>query len=147
MSRWRNESALLTRYAGSGAVNTAVGVGLIFILMKLGVSPVLANVGGYAVGLILSFVLSKKLVFRSDGHVAAESVRFLVAFGACFAGNIAVLHVSMNLIGLSAGLSQLIATASYTGLMYFVTRWYVFKVTPIPQKHIDVADQSDHKQP
>jgi len=134
MSRWRSESALLTRYAGSGAVNTIAGVGSIFILMKLGASPVLANVGGYAIGLILSFALSKKLVFRSDGHVAAESLRFLVAFALCFAANLAVLHASVNLIGLNAGLSQLVAAASYAALMYFVARWYVFKSTAKPSK-------------
>ena len=127
-------------------MNTIAGVGSIFILMKLGASPVLANVGGYAVGLILSFVLSKKLVFRSDGHVAAESFRFLVAFGLCFAANLAVLHVSVNLIGLTADLSQLIATASYTGLMYFLTRWYVFRATSRPQKPTSVVDLPDREQ-
>ncbi|MEX3954877.1 GtrA family protein [Trinickia sp. EG282A] len=132
MSRWRNESAILIRYAGSGAVNTIAGIGLIFFFMKCGVSPILANVAGYTVGLALSFFLSKKIVFCSDGHVAAESLRFLVAFALCFFANIAVLHVFVNLIGFGAGVSQLIAAATYTGSMYFAARWYVFKVASKP---------------
>jgi putative flippase GtrA len=127
MSRWKSESALLTRYAGSGVVNTIAGFGSIFALMRCGASPVVANIGGYVVGLLLSFFLSKKLVFRSDGQFVDEGLRYLIAFAVCFAANLATLRLAINELHMNANLAQLLATLTYTALMYTATRWFVFK--------------------
>jgi len=114
----------LARYAGSGAVNTIAGFAVIFALMALGLSPYIANICGYLVGFVLGFVLSKKFVFRSNGHFVSESIRYLVAFLICFFLNLATLKIS--LVHFNALTAQLIAAAVYTGTMYLVSRWLVF---------------------
>lgn len=97
---------------------------MIFALMSLGLSPYIANVGGYMVGFILGFVVSKKFVFRSNGHFVGESIRYLVAFLICFFLNLATLKISLT--HFNALSAQLIAAAVYTGTMYLFTRCFVF---------------------
>lgn len=127
MSNWRSESAYLGRYAGSGALNTIAGFSVIFLLMALGVSPFLANIGGYLFGLILGFFVSKKLVFRSEGHITSEGLRYLAAFLACFVVNLLVLQFTLNVLHWNAALAQLSAAAAYTIIMYPLTRLLVFR--------------------
>jgi putative flippase GtrA len=127
MSKWQTESAYFGRYAGSGALNTLVGFSVIFILMALGVSPILANVGGYLFGLILGFLLSKKLVFRSNGHFATEIIRYLAAFLFCFVVNLLVLQLTLDFLRWNATFCQLLAAAAYTVTMYLLTRLLVFR--------------------
>ena len=126
MSRWRSESAYLGRYAGSGALNTVVGFAVIFALMALGFSPYIANIGGYLMGFILGFVVSKKFVFRSNGHFVGESIRYLVAFLICFGLNLLTLQIALSTLNISALLAQLLSAVVYTGTMFIFTRWFVF---------------------
>jgi putative flippase GtrA len=127
MSRWRSESALLTRYLGSGVLNTVAGFAVIFALMAVGVSPLLANIGGYGVGFVLGFVVSKKFVFRSDGHFIGESMRYLAAFLTCFLLNLLVLSLAIKQQHWNALLAQLLAAMAYTSSMYALTRYFVFQ--------------------
>ncbi|MGC2049149.1 MAG: GtrA family protein [Gallionella sp.] len=127
MSKWRAETAYLGRYTGSGVLNTLVGFSVIFIFMALGVSPILANIGGYLAGLILGFFLSKKLVFRSEGHITSESLRYLAAFLACFILNLFVLQSALSILHLNAIFAQLLAAATYTITMYLLSRFIVFR--------------------
>lgn len=126
MSGWRSESAYLGRYAGSGVLNTLVGFSVIFLLMWLGVSPILANVGGYLVGLIMGFFVAKKIVFRSAGHVTTEGIRYLAAFLASYVLNLLVLQFALASLHWNVVLAQLLAAATFTTIMYLLTRWLVF---------------------
>jgi putative flippase GtrA len=125
-SDWRKEATYFTRYAGSGVINTIVGFFVIFSAMAVGVSPMTSNVAGYAVGFILGFVLSKKFVFRSDGHFVAESIRYLIAYIISFLFNLLVLRLAINYFNFHVVVSQVAAAASYTLLMYILTRVFVF---------------------
>lgn len=126
MSRWRSESAYLGRYAGSGALNTVTGFAVIFALMALDFSPFIANIGGYLVGFILGFVVSKKFVFRSNGHFVGESIRYLVAFMICFGLNLLTLQIALSKLHINALAGQLLAAVVYTASMFIFTRWFVF---------------------
>lgn len=116
----------LTRYAGSGIVNTVVGFIVIFSAMAMGFSPLISNIAGYAVGFMLGFVLSKKFVFRSNGHVVVESVLYLIAFVIAFFFNLWILWLALN-ADFHVVVSQIIAAAGYTILMYVLTRVFVFQ--------------------
>lgn len=127
MSNWRSESAYLARYAGSGVLNTIAGFTVIILLMEFGVSPFLANTGGYLFGLILGFFVSKKLVFQSEGHITSEGLRYLTAFLICFFMNLFVLQFALNALHWDALPAQLLAAAAYTVIMYLLTRLLVFR--------------------
>jgi putative flippase GtrA len=122
------EAAYLTRYAGSGVINTIVGFVVIFLAMAIGFSPIMSNIAGYAVGFTLGFLLSKNFVFRSDGHFLAESIRYLVAFFVAFLFNLFVLQLVLNTLEFSVLVAQISAAASYTLLMYILTRTFVFDI-------------------
>ncbi len=124
MSRWRDELSYLGRYGSSGLLNTFVGFFIIFGLMGLGFSPYIANIVGYLVGFVFSFILSKKFVFRSNGHYVSESIRYLIAFMICFFLNLAALKFA--LLHVNGLLSQLIAAVVYSGTMYLFIRYFVF---------------------
>lgn len=126
MSKWRAESVYLKRYAGSGAFNTLVGFSIMFAMMWAGFSPFIANIAGYAVGFVCGFILSKKIVFRSNGSFVAESMRYLIAFFIAFLLNFLVLHLLLDRFGVHAVLAQIAAAVCYTGSMYCLTRLYVF---------------------
>jgi len=126
MSGWQSESAYLARYAGSGALNTIVGFAVIFLLMWLGISPFIANICGYLVGLVLGFVVSWKFVFRSEGHFTTEGMRYLAAFLFCFALNLLVLELVLGRLHWNPNLAQLAAAMTYTASMYLLARWLVF---------------------
>ena len=124
---WRTEAVYLARYAGSGVLNTLVGFSVIFLLMGLGAAPLLANIGGYAVGFVLGFIVSKRFVFRSEGRFVEESLRYLAAFCICFMLNLLVLSLALAELAIPAVLAQILAAAAYTGSMYGLTRLYVFR--------------------
>lgn len=124
---WAREAAYLTRYAGSGIINTIVGFAVIFLAMSIGFSPIVSNVAGYAVGFVLGFVLSKKFVFRSNGHFVAESIRYMVAFIISFLFNLFILHFVLDMLNFNAYVAQVAAAASYTLFMYILTRGFVFR--------------------
>lgn len=126
MSRWRTESAYVGRYVGTGAFNTLVGFGIIFGLMWLGASPLVANVAGYGCGFLLGFVLSRKLVFRSAGRLQGEATRYVAVFLAAFLLNLAVLQLSLGWLGFPPVLAQLAGAGTFTLAMYAMTRLYVF---------------------
>jgi putative flippase GtrA len=127
MFRWSSEHNYISRYLGSGALNTIVGFSVIFVLMGLGVSPYIANMGGYMVGFVLGFVVSKKFVFRSNGHVFNESMKYLIAFVFCFALNFLVLNIALSVLHLESVVAQVLAGGAYTLSMYAIMRCFVFQ--------------------
>lgn len=126
MSNSKSEPVFIGRYISSGALNTIVGFAVIYLLMALGVTPIISNIAGYSVGLMLAFMLSRSFVFRSEGHIAAEGVRFLIAFAISYAVNMCVLVVALELLNISKEMSQLLAAITYTGVMYILSRNYIF---------------------
>ena len=126
MFNWKNESGYLGRYLGSGALNTIVGFAVIFLLMAVDVSPVVANIAGYAVGLMLGFTLSRSFVFRSDGHFLSEGGRYIICFFVSFSINLLVLTYALDSLHLGRELSQILAATTYTVLMYLFSYYLIF---------------------
>jgi putative flippase GtrA len=120
------ESSQVRRYLGGGVLNTAVGFATIFGLTAIGVTPLLANTGGYAVGLIFGFAFNRHYVFGSSQTTLGDLRRYAIAFGACFLGNLAVLRIVLA-AGLPPIPAQFVAAASYTLAMYAACRLFVFR--------------------
>lgn len=121
------EILYLFRYASSGVANTLLGFFVIFAAMALGASPLLSNIAGYATGFLLGFLLSKKFVFRSNGHYVKESLRYLLAFIISFLCNILALHILLSCAQMDPVFGQLGAAIVYTVTMYLFVRFFVFR--------------------
>jgi putative flippase GtrA len=118
---------LAGKYGLAGAANTIVGLGVILALTAAGVTPTLANALGFAVGLLLAFTLSRRFVFRSDGHVRDEVVRFLFFFAISYGVNLVVLNVAIEVMAVHKLIAQVVANASYTVTMFVFSRVFVFR--------------------
>jgi putative flippase GtrA len=69
------------RCSGVGAINTLIGLLLIFDTKAfLYDKDVIANAAGYGTGLSGSFVLNKSWTFQDHGGILASGLRFLSAF-------------------------------------------------------------------
>ena len=132
MFKWQNESNYFSRYIGTGALNTFAGWSIIFLLMGMGISPILANISGYLIGLLIGFLVSKGFVYRSAEPARGEVVRYLVAFVISFLINLSALQFSLEVLYWNQNVAQVVAALMYTVIMYFLTRYFVFKKIKTP---------------
>jgi putative flippase GtrA len=130
----REQVGLLLRYGLAGIVNTAVGFSAIVALdLGLGLPPALANAAGYALGLVVGFLLNRAFVFRSRGAIPTTGLRYLAAAAAAFVLNQAVLRAA----GLALGAGRLqhlgaqaLAMGCYTLALFLLCRLWVFRPAP-----------------
>lgn len=118
----------LLRFLLTGLANSAVGWAVIFGGLWAGLSGLVANAAGYAVGLVLSFTLNRRFVFGVTGAVAGrEVVRFLAAFAAAYGINVAVLLAAQLVLGAGNPLAQLPAIAVYVVIFFLLSQRFVFR--------------------
>ena len=119
------------RYGLVGLLNTGVGYAVILGLdLGLHVNPFIANAGGYAVGLAISFVLSRAFVFRSREAVGRSGPRYVLAVAGCFALNQLVMAAARAMLPAVAwghAASQLAGMASYTAALFALSYLWVFR--------------------
>ncbi|RYH58386.1 MAG: GtrA family protein [Alcaligenaceae bacterium] len=111
-----------------GVVNTAVGYGVIFgCMLLLHWGPLVSNVAGYAVGLVVSFTLNRRFTFRSQGAAHEDLMRFLLIFGIAWLSNFAVLALLVRSFGVHEGVAQVAAGVVYFVLSFVLNKYYVFR--------------------
>lgn len=122
------------RYGAAGVVNTLIGFSIIVALdVGLHLDPHLANAVGYAVGICVSFGLSKLFVFRARRTARSAPLRYVVAVAAAFALNQGVLSVARWLLPPGARfdlVAQGAAVASYTAALFLLSHFWVFAHRP-----------------
>jgi putative flippase GtrA len=110
-----------------GLFNTLLGYAVIFSCMYLlNLSPVLSNVLGYLVGLVVSYVLNRQYTFENRSKSKLQILRFLIVFAVSYAINLVLLVVSMQTFGLQAGISQVIGGVGYVLTSFLLNKYYVF---------------------
>lgn len=118
------------RYGLAGVVNTLVGFSIIVALdLGLGLPAHLANAIGYAVGICVSFALSKLFVFKARRTTRSAPLRYVVAVAAAFALNQGVLTLAK--LALPSGplwsvAAQGSAAVSYTAALFLLSHFWVF---------------------
>jgi len=126
---------LVSRFAAAGVLNTVIGLAVIVGLdVGLGVRPALANAAGYATGIVASWLLQRRFVFRTDQADWATRGRFLATVAVAFGLNQAVLWLLTGVLGDEPGkrlAAQLIAVATYSTVQFLLLRSWVFSS---PQK-------------
>lgn len=122
------------RYGVAGVFNTLVGFSIILILeLGLGLAAHLANAVGYAVGICVSFVLSKVFVFKARQTKRSAPLRYVVAVAAAFALNQGVLSLARLVLPtgpLWSVAAQGSAAVSYTAALFLLSHFWVFAHAP-----------------
>jgi len=123
-----SESQKFARFLMVGVVNTIAGYSVIlFLQYGAGLTPLLANAGGYLVGWAVSYGLSRRFVFASKRSHWDSLPSYVVAALGCYGVNAAVLHGALTLLELPGAAAQAVAMASYTVSFYLVNRHVVFR--------------------
>lgn len=118
----------LLRFSLVGAANTLVGLAAILGLIALGVDDYRANLGGYAIGLALSFALNRAWTFGRRGTPAwREGGAFAATVALCYGANLGVLG-AMRAIGFRESLiGQGAAMLAYSACFFLLSRGWVFR--------------------
>lgn len=115
------------RFGAVGLVNTAAGLGLIWLAMALGAAPLAANALGYAVGLAISFTLNRRWTFGRDGPAGrGEMLRFAATFALAWSLNAGVLWLGLRLTEVSPYLLQIACVPVYSSVFFLLCRIWVF---------------------
>lgn len=116
----------LFRFVLVGLANTGVGYGLILLLhYGLGLSPVMANFGGYVIGALLSYGLNRSFTFNSQRAHHKALPLFLAAAGGSYLLNLVVLQFALQMLPFA--LAQALAVFSYSAAFYLSCRFLVFE--------------------
>lgn len=116
---------LLRSYGLIGIFNTVLGFSVIAGLTLAGISPVVSNVCGYAVGLLSSFGLNAAYTFRNE-HWRSTIVPFLLSVAICYALNMVVLLATQDVACLHTLIPQILAVAAYNVAFFLLMKFFVF---------------------
>jgi putative flippase GtrA len=115
------------RFGAVGLVNTTVGLSAIYAFQFFfNAGPIIANMLGYAIGIVFSFILNRNWTFGKGNSGYQDLPKFLLLAGVCYLFNIAVVFVGSYVFVFSPYLIQLAGVATYTALMFFGCRTFVF---------------------
>lgn len=127
------------RFGLVGLVNTGVGLTVIYGLKYFGgVGDVWANIGGYGVGLSVSFILNSTWTFENGLWSPWVVVKYLFAFGLAYGANLATVLFALHLLEINSYLAQAFGLPVYMVLFYCLCRWVVF-----PSLAVVTLEQSD----
>lgn len=116
----------------TGVANTVVGVALIVLCGMWGFGPIVANVVGYAGGLLLSFTLNSRVTFRNRSRDGRTVARFLAAFAVAFALNLAIVALLTAWLAPPPILAGLAGTPAYMVCFFILCEKWVFRRVPQP---------------
>lgn len=114
------------RFLIVGVANTMVGLGTIFAAKALlDFGDIAANMAGYSLGLIVSFVLNRQWTFLDSGAIGPAALRFLLTFAVSYTINLATV-LGLIALGMNSYLAQTLGTIPYTVTFYLLSRYVVF---------------------
>lgn len=121
----------LVRFGASGLATAATDYGTFALLYGLGAHLVVATISSLTAGFIMSFLLNKKVVFRTGQAGAASSTRrqllfysLLVAFNMLF--TYAFIAV-MQHMGISAYIAKGLAIVAITSWSFVLYKKIIFR--------------------
>ena len=116
------------RFAAVGVVNTTVTLAVIYgakYFLALGDAP--ANLAGYVIGLLVSFLLNSAWTFAYRGEVIAALVRFCLAFALSYCLNLSVVLFLIQSVQFNDYLSHLAGMPIYTACFFLTCKFFVFR--------------------
>ncbi len=115
------------RFAAVGLANTAVGFSLIvFAMYVLQLNYALANVAGYAVGLVMSYFLNRYWTFRSRGKMRTEMPRFLAVFAGSYLVQFLLVIAMREHLRFDKLVAQAVGIAAFTLCSYLGHRLWTY---------------------
>ncbi len=114
------------KFVAVGLANTAVGLSIIYLLKWFGSGDVAANAAGYALGLMVSFVLNRRWTFAHSGAAVPAALRFLLVFAVSYLANLFTVLWLIDVLHVNGYVAQVMGVPPYTILFYFGSRHFAF---------------------
>jgi putative flippase GtrA len=131
------------RFGVVGVVNTVLGLAIIFAAKAfLGLGDLAANLLGYGLGLVCSFVLNRSWTFRHEGRAFAAFWRFGIAFAVAYVLNLVTVFGLRDAMAVNSYLAQAGGVIPYTISFYLVSAYYVFPARRAPAAASDVTTRT-----
>ena len=123
----------MLRFAMAGAANTVVGLGVVFAVQcKFDTPPAVSNAFGFAVGVLVSYLLHKRLVFREKIAGRRSIMRYMVSVALSFACNQLILALLVrSLLSAEVYVAQGVAVMTYTIALFLLCRFWIFAPRPV----------------
>jgi putative flippase GtrA len=117
----------LLKFLTVGVINTLLSLLVIFGLKYFYLmSDFYANLIGYIVGLICSFVLNRKWTFNHSGDLFNTILKFLLVFILAYSANI-IFVLALIKINVNSYFSHIMGIPLYTIIFYLGSKFVVFK--------------------
>ena len=118
----------IARFLLVGLVNAILGYSLIIVLYTLlNLNFYLSNFIGYLFGLIISFILNRNFVFKAQGKIIVQFLKFILSFFLSYFLNIFVFYISSEFINLNYYLALIIASLFYSISFFISCNFFTFK--------------------
>lgn len=113
----------IIRYLISGAINTVLGILIIYGLMFfLKINPYLSNFLGYSIGFFLGYILNKNWVFIKNNKRKFIFLKYLFIILFSYLINIAIVSAAITIIGANPYISQIFGATTYTLVSYILIK-------------------------
>jgi putative flippase GtrA len=118
------------RFGLVGVLNTITGLSIIYLLKwAFSVPDFPANLGGYGVGLIVSYILNSRWTFASKRPVASSLPRFAIVILVSYVINYAIVALALK-SNVNSYVAQAMGVLPYSLSTYFGSRFFVFHHSP-----------------
>ena len=118
----------IKRFLLVGIFNAISGYTLIILLNSLlNFHFYLANFFGYLFGLIISFILNRKFVFKAKGKIKGQFLKFIFSFFLSYFLNIFAFYICSEFIKLNYFLALFIASCFYSASFFTLCNFFTFK--------------------
>jgi len=111
-----------------GISNTLLTAVTIWLLLRVfHSSNYLANIVGYVVGLVNSFIWNRRWTFENHAQIGATIFKFIVTFAVSYLLQLGFLWLLLHQTGIDDYFCQLLSIVVYTVFNFFMNKYYTFK--------------------
>jgi putative flippase GtrA len=112
-----------------GMLNTALAMGIYFLVVYLGGHYSFALFADYAFGICFGFFMNKHFTFRvRSGATVKMFSKMVFTYGLLFLVNLALLTCTVEFIGCNEYAAQIISFCCLMVVSFFVQKMFVFRV-------------------
>ena len=116
------------KYGIVGVGNTLLTLSVIWLMRSVLELPlIVANMTGYVLGFINSFVFNRIWTFKGKDDWKKEFIKYLIVFLICYLIQLGFVLLLENYTTLKETYTTLLGMVVYTGVNFFLNKYYTFK--------------------
>jgi putative flippase GtrA len=133
----------LMKFGVVGLSNTAVTLGVYYLLIYLGVNYMISNIIGYFAGSINGYIWSKGWVFKEAKATVKSSVlKYYIVYGSSLILSTAVMYLWVNVLGISDKIAPILTLCITVPYNFIFQKIWAFREKKV-NKDIDSENNKD----